>query len=149
MVRKISLKLLDFNIYNEEVYDEEEEISSEEEYEEIKDKRKFMIQVYGLNEKGESTSIIINDFEPFFYIKVGKEWDTRKKNIFLRDIKRNELKKYYSGSITHCSLVKHEDLYGFDNGEKYNFILMKFKNTIVMNKIKNLFYKNIETNEKK
>lgn len=148
MTKTISFKLLDFQIYNEEVYNEEEEISSEEEYQEIKDKREFMIQVYGLNEKGETYSVIINDFEPFFYIKVGNDWDTRKKNIFLRDIKK-ELKKYYWESITQCSLVKREDLYGFDNGKRYNFILMKFKNTIVMNKIKNLFYKNIEVNGKK
>ena len=52
----ISLRLVDFNIKN----DKEDE---------------FKIQMFGLNEDGETYSIIVKDFTPFFYVKVGKNWN--------------------------------------------------------------------------
>ena len=35
----------------------------------------FTIQMFGLNESGETCCIYINDYNPFFYIKVGDDWD--------------------------------------------------------------------------
>ena len=46
--------------------DDSDEINKDE----YKNNTKFTIQVFGRNEKGESVSVIINNFTPFFYIKV-------------------------------------------------------------------------------
>ena len=41
-------------------------------------------------------------------------------------------------------MVKKKKLYGFDAGKKYKFIYLKFKNSIVFNKVKNLWYEYIK-----
>ncbi len=141
-----SFRLLDFNIYNESI--EESSCDSDENENEIDidyhksstcDKKQFIIQVFGINEKGETFCLFINDYQPFFYIKVDEEWDFGKRDEFIAHIK-NKVGKYYQGSIGECKLIKKKKLYGFDGGKEHKFIKINFKNTIVMNKVKNYFY---------
>ena len=42
-----------------------------------------MIQMFGVNEKGETCSIIAEHFKPFFYVKVDDDWTQGKKLSFL------------------------------------------------------------------
>ena len=59
-----AFKLLEFKVMDLEKQDDEDE---DYEYETTKkDKKQFMIQMYGINEKGQSASIIIDNFKPFF-----------------------------------------------------------------------------------
>ncbi len=57
-------KLLDFKVQDILTTDEEEENKIKE----------FSIQMFGINEKGESFMIQIPDYHPHFYIKVGAHW---------------------------------------------------------------------------
>ena len=143
--------------------------------------KEFIIQMFGLNEKGETASITVQHFKPFFYVKVGDDWNNSTVNRFKKEIKIklavNELeskyKRWQKGAIksiyppfttenesleeytkqnkltyepynfkgiTDLLLVKRHKLYGFDNKKLYNFVAIQFKNTNVMNKIKNLWY---------
>ena len=138
-----SFKLLDFNIYDEV---EEHDSSSgsdggSEGYKQKKDEKQFKIQMFGINEKGETFCVFINDYEPFFYIKVGNDWGGDRKVEFLNHIKA-KIGKYFENSITDCKIIERNKLYGFDGGKKHKFVLLKFKNTSVMNKVKNLYYVN-------
>ena len=36
--------------------------------------KQFIIQMFGINEKGETASIYIDNYKPFFFIKVGDGW---------------------------------------------------------------------------
>ena len=112
-----------------------------EEYKYKKDEKRFKIQMFGINEKGETFCVFINDYEPFFYIKVGNDWGGERKLDFLNHIKV-KVGKYFENSITDCKIIERNKLYGFDAGKKHKFILLKFKNTSVMNKVKNLYYVN-------
>ena len=144
-----SFRLLDFNIYDEvEEYEEEEE--EEEEYEEEeervhykykKDEKQFKIQMFGINEKGETFCVFIKDYQPFFYIKVGDDWGGDRKMEFLNHLKA-KIGRYFENSITECKIIERNKLYGFDAGKKHKFILLKFKNTSAMNKVKNIYYIN-------
>ena len=125
-------KLLDFNLYNKKEEDAEEE------------EQHFMIQVFGINQKGESCSIIVKNFKPFFYIKVDDDWSTRTKDLFLQYIKR-EIGPYYAKSIHDCKIIKRKKLYGFDDGKEYKFIVIQFNNMQCFNKVKNLWYQKEET----
>ena len=49
--------------------------------------REFVIQMFGLNEKGETASITVRNFEPFFYIKVGDDWDNKTVEKFKKELK--------------------------------------------------------------
>jgi DNA polymerase elongation subunit (family B) len=141
-----SFKLLDFNIYDHAIKDDTSSDSEEDQYSKY-DNKKFTIQSFGINEKGETFCVFIQGFEPFFYIKVGDDWTIDKKLEFLSHIK-NKIGKYYENSITECKIIKRKKLYGFDAGKDYKFVLLKFKNTIAMNKVKNLYYKSSKTGRK-
>jgi len=137
-----SFRLLDFNIYDEvEQQDTSSDSENGEEYKYKKDEKRFKIQMFGINEKGETFCVFINDYEPFFYIKVGNDWGGERKLDFLNHIKV-KVGKYFENSITDCKIIERNKLYGFDAGKKHKFILLKFKNTSVMNKVKNLYYVN-------
>ena len=47
---------------------------------------------------------------------------------------------YYEKSIVSCKIIERKKLYGFDAMKNHRFILMKFKNTSAMHKIKNFWY---------
>jgi len=104
-----------------------------------KDKSIFMIQMFGLNEKGETCSIQVEDFKPFFYVMVNDKWNTYTKECFLNHIK-TKIGKYYQDSITECIIIKRKKLYGFDGGKEHKFIKFEFKSIAAYNKVKNLWY---------
>ena len=106
------------------------------------DKNKFIVQMFGINEKGEQASIFAEGFQPFFYLKVDETWDVQKKQMFYSHIK-SKITKYYAKSITECILVNRRKLYGFDNCKKHRFIKLTFANVPVFNKVKNWWFRDI------
>jgi DNA polymerase elongation subunit (family B) len=111
------------------------------------DVNEFRIQMFGLNEQGETCSIFVDDYHPFFYVKVADHWTNATKSAFIRDIKKNLKSRYYENSILaeKCEIVEKRKLYGFDGGKNHKFVLLVFKNTTVMNRVKNLWYCDIFT----
>ena len=111
------------------------------------DANEFRIQMFGINEQGETCSIFVDDYHPFFYVKVGEHWTNTTKSAFIRDIKNNLKSKYYENSILadKCEIVEKRKLYGFDGGKNHKFVLIVFKNTTVMNRVKNLWFHDIYT----
>ena len=111
------------------------------------DNKQFQIQMFGINEQGETCSIFVDDYMPFFYVKVGPNWTNATKSAFIRDIKKNLKSKYYENSLIaeKCEIVEKRKLYGFDGGKNHKFVLLVFKNTTVMNRVKNMWYYDIIT----
>ena len=137
-------KLIDFTVmsdfpslwYGDGMEDEDGGYDEEETH---KKKPVFIIQMFGINEKRETASIFVTTFQPFFYLKVGDNWDNAKKNEFLTFIKK-QIGFYYQNDIIHFEYVRHKKLYGFDGGVNHNFIIIRFNNTQCFNKVKNLWY---------
>ena len=48
--------------------------SDEEDEEEYKNSSQFTIRIFGRTSEGESVSVLVTDFIPFFYIKVYDSW---------------------------------------------------------------------------
>ena len=144
-VKEQTVKLLDFNIYDENsdrsvtdtTSSSDSELSGGYKYKQ--DEKRFVIQIFGINESGETFCIFVNDYKPFFYVKVDDSWNQDKKIEFLNHIK-TKVGKYYENSICECKLIKRKKLYGFDGGKEHKFVLLKFNNTIALNKVKNLYY---------
>ena len=134
-----SFRLLDFNIYDEVVEKDTSSGSESGEYHGRQDMKRFTIQMYGINEIGETFCLFVRDYKPFFYIKVDDSWGLDKKVEFLNHIK-SKIGKYYENSICECKIIKRRKLYGFDGGKEHKFVLLKFTNTVAMNKVKNLYY---------
>jgi len=113
--------------------------SDEEMYKKsYKDELNFVIQMFGINEKGETCSIFIQDFQPFFYVSVGDNWTEYNAKCLLTEI-RKKIPKNFSDSVIDAQLVDCHKLYGFSAGNKYKFAKLVFKNTIVMRKVRNLW----------
>ena len=129
-----AFRLYDFNVYNER-----NDNSSDEDGGVRKDSTTFQIQMFGINEKGESCSIMAENYKPFFYVKVGDDWDNAEKNAFLIFIK-GKVGKYYEDSISACELINRKKLYGFDGGKEHKFIQLTFNSLSCFNKTKNIWY---------
>ena len=58
-------------------YDIRDEYNKEtgEEYVPGKDNKKFIVQMFGIDENGKTACIFVRGFDPFFYVKVGNDWD--------------------------------------------------------------------------
>ncbi len=123
-----------FRLFDFHVYDESPPVDEESEEGARREPPKFMIQMFGVNETGETCSIVINDYKPFFYAKVSDRWTDIDAGALHR-----ELLKVSSG-ITSCELVQHKKLYGFSAGKEHKFVKISFRNTYAFNTIKRLWY---------
>lgn len=132
-------RIFDFNVYNEKISSSDDSGSSDDETNKYKDSTTFVIQMFGVNEKGETSSIIAQDYRPFFYVLVNDSWTIKIKDDFLTHIK-NKIGKYYENSITECIIIKRKKLYGFDGGKEHKFIKFEFASMSAFNKVKNLWY---------
>jgi DNA polymerase elongation subunit (family B) len=106
-----------------------------------KDKKCFVIQMFGINERGETCCIIVCNYEPFFYVKVPETWGFDAKARFIAELKK-AVGKFSEDSILadECKLIRRKALYGFDGGKDHKFLLLKFKNMATMTRVKNLWY---------
>ena len=137
---KPQVRVYDFNY---------QDIEREEEYQEEDEEGKkkfgcdkiFRVQMFGMDEKGKDYSFMIDDFKPFFYIKIPDNWIIPIKNNFVKYLKES-LGKYYQNSLleNECKMIKRKDLYGFDNDKDYKFIIVRFDCIKALNRAKNLWY---------
>ena len=135
---KTTFRLFDFQALNtvDHYYDNE---NVEGRGTKNQDNKKFLVKMFGMDEKGKTYCVFVKDFEPFFYILVPDNWKKIDALNFKSYIK-NELGEYYENSVTFCKLIKRKKLYGFDNFKDYNFVQLGFKNVSVLNKVKKLWY---------
>ena len=130
-------KLFDFDIKDD--YDKNME------YVPGKDNKRFIVQMFGIDEEGKTASIFVRGFDPFFYVKVGDDWTNGDMMELINHIKK-EVGSYYEDSLYKWQIVKRHKLYGFDNKKLHTFVQLKFKNMPALNKAKNLWYKDTTTN---
>jgi len=100
----------------------------------------FTIQIFGLNESGQTCCLFINDYNPFFYIKVSDRWDNNTAEEFVQYLREHPSMKYFKTGILSVKMVEHKALYGFTGGKTFKFILLTFQNIRTMNKVKNMWY---------
>ena len=86
-----SFRLFYFDITNDSIEEGEEDEGGKRKR---TDNKQFMVQMYGINERGETCSITVEDFEPFFYVKVGDDWTSGKMHALLSEIK-SSIGDYY------------------------------------------------------
>ena len=138
-----SFRLLDFNVYD--VMTKQDNNNSDEEHNESdgsndSDKQnEFVVQMFGIDEKGKTCCIFVKGYKPFFYAKIPDNWGKTDVSLF-EDELRNKLGKYLASDLISVSIVKKKKLYGFDAGTKHNFVLIRFANTISFNRAKYLWY---------
>ncbi len=136
-----AFRLIDFHFYDDST---KGSIESDSTSESDGDKSKkfwdanFVIQMFGINEKGETCCLYVNDYKPFFYVKVGKNWDQYQANM-LKQFLSQKVSNYYSKGLLECKIVEHYKLYGFSGGNKSKFVMLTFDSISSMNKYKYLW----------
>ena len=132
-----TFRLIDFHIY-----DQTADGSSSEESDQSSsfEPSNFVIQMFGVNEKGETCSLYVDDYRPFFFAKVDDHWTQQTVDAFMRVVSGKREMKYHAKSIEKAFLVDYHKLYGFSGGKKHKFIQFVFKNVAAMNKMKGLWY---------
>ena len=140
-IRK-SFRLFDFHFYDKKI----DFSSTEEEDTDEPEEPQFIIQMFGVNEQGETCSLYINDYEPFFYIKIGDYWTEPVIESVLQDILKPVSKKHRP---KYTEIVDSHKLYGFSAGKKHKFVKMVFTTMMSMNKVKNLWFKYDDEGERK
>ena len=111
-------KLYDFNVIDKI-------IETDEPY---TDNKQFIIQAFAKHNNGETILFHIEDFHPFFYVKIPDDWASMMKRKVVNKFKK-EMGSYYEHSIIEheCTLEHHKKLYGFDGGRLYKFVKLVFK----------------------
>jgi DNA polymerase elongation subunit (family B) len=98
----------------------------------------FIIEIFGINEKGETVYIKINDFKPFFYILVDETWTSKTIEKF---IKRNiEPTVKNACSLVKGELCEYNKLYWFSGDKKSKFLRLSFNNISTYYKTRNIWY---------
>lgn len=135
-----SFRLIEFNVYDSEIA-----LENSEEGNAMWDNKEFIVQMFGINETGETVSIIVDGFKPFFYVLVDDTWNDATKSLFINNIKE-KIGPYYEDSIISSRLIQKKKLYGFDAGKTHTFVSLEFKNMRSLNCVKKLWF--IDTNIK-
>ena len=82
------------------------------------------------------------------FILIDKKWTHGNLILLINEIK-SKIGKKYAESITDFKIVEYKKMYGFTAEDKDKFAKLTFKNTEVMNRVKNLWYSYKENNERK
>ncbi len=121
-----------FKLFEYDVQDEYIKSDSQD-YVKGKDNKNFLVQMYGIDASGKTACIFVRGFDPFFYVKVGDDWNNADVAGFTEFITK-EMGTYFEDSLVKARLIKRQKLYGFDNKKLHTFIQFKFKNTMALNK---------------
>ena len=128
----MDIRLIDFH-----VFDSSDEDSSDDSSDGGGDGSKFTIQMFGMDEEGKTYTLFVENFKPFFYVRVRLKWSYADKIGFVNVLK----KKVGKNGIHLAKFVLKKKLYGFDAGQKYKFIALQFNNMKAFRKASKMWYK--------
>ena len=86
--------------------------------------RHFRIQMFGINTEGETCAIFVDDFEPFFYVKLPLHWRPDHALEWFENIKKQC--KYVTKEILSCKIERHSQLYDFTASTDFLFAKCTF-----------------------
>lgn len=106
---------VDYEILDDEGNDEDKE-----------ENKVYHIYLFGVDAEGRSVCLDVENFTPYFYVKVPDNWsqlDVKKLEGSLRRMLWKQSKHLMS-----CKLFKRKDAYGFNAGREFNFVRLVFNN---------------------
>ena len=121
---------------------------------EDEDERNFVIKMFGVTENGNSVSVNVNGFQPFFYITCTTKSDLNPyeiqclknaiSNSFERQLKSEYMDESLFGKVIHSfdiTPVYKKSMWGFTNNEKKQYLKFQFDNVTTMYKVKNMLWR--------
>ena len=114
----------------------------------IPGQKSFRIQMFGINEKGETCALFVDDFQPFFYVKLPPNWRAQDVDTWFNETKKS-CGKYYEKDCLSVHMEKHSKLYEFTADTSYEFAKCVFRNMRAFNQFKKKLQKHMPTYESK
>ena len=110
----------------------------------------FRIQMFGINEIGETCALFVDDFQPFFYVKLPPKWRVQDVDSWFLETKKS-CGKYYEKDCLSVHMEKHSKLYEFTADTSYDFAKCVFRNMRAFNQFKKkvCYQKSMPTYESK
>ena len=146
-----SFRLIDFHFQDNvkrdssssEDDDDEDEDSVEKGYGKKGEKpqrKEFVIQMFGVNENKETCCLFVRNYNPFFYVQVGQDWNQFNADSLMTHLK-SKVNPSMEKDILKISLIERGPLYGFAAGKQAKFVEISFRNMSAFNAVKGLWYK--------
>ena len=109
------------------INDDDDDENENENQKKKNKKRRLVLRGHGITSEGNSISIHIFNFKPYFYIKLPQNWDERIFRTF-KNACMNQIPEYQHDGLVDIKMVKRKDFYGFTNNKLFKFGLFIFKN---------------------
>lgn len=144
----MDVQILDWRAKDVEVnsLDSEDESDSDSDDAATSNPKKYCIQGFGINMKGESVCVHINDFTPYFYIKPPSSLSAREFESLKRLI-TEQMGEKFAKDIKSVKLMHKKDMWGFNNDAKFQFVRIVCTNLMAMKICANKFVRTIRTDQ--
>jgi DNA polymerase elongation subunit (family B) len=86
---------------------------------------KFIVKAFCIDDKGETIVLNIQDFKPFYYIKVPNHWQQVQGSMFVRALKK-KVKEWCTDTLVDWKLLNAKPLYGFTANDKFRYMRLTF-----------------------
>jgi len=116
---KIVFQITDWGYFHEE-----------EEMDEIQIK-KYCIQIYGTTKEGKKVYVRVDDFTPYFYVEIPRDWQKRRLDQFMDGLKtlvHRDEKNPLRNSLKSYDTVNKHKFTEFTNYKKFKFLRLIFYN---------------------
>jgi DNA polymerase elongation subunit (family B) len=137
---KFIFQSLEWTGYDKCDDEENSDCSSDEEvdYEQRYKDGRYLIRIYGVTAKSNSVCLSIDDFTPYFFVKIPQYWKNDEIRRLVNYVKFSIAAKY-KGSIKSADIVERKEFYGFTNNKKFKFVRFVFQSQGCMRAVARVF----------
>lgn len=122
----------DLVVDSEKSSDESDDDEEREKGTYMKSNRKYTIKSFGIDENGNSISVTITDFNPYFFVKPRRKRVTTELVDKLKKYIISTLSPYMVDDFVGVSVVTKKEMWGFTNNDQFKYIKLKFKSLMCM-----------------
>jgi len=89
-------------------------------------RKNFRIQMFGINENGETIALFVDNFQPFFYVKLPDGWTQNHCENWFTQVKYR-CPEYLQKDCLYADMETHSKLYDFTANTSYKFAKCVFR----------------------
>jgi len=89
------------------------------------DDKKYVIRFFGRTNTGASVTVTVNNFFPYFFIKIPRSWSSTQVKKLINGMKL--MSKDHGRYIYDYQATEWKEFYGFKAEQKFNFLMVRFQ----------------------
>jgi DNA polymerase elongation subunit (family B) len=120
----------EWSSYNKDDDDEDDNIEDDNANNNIITNGSYKIKIYGRTESGESITVEVDKFYPYFYVKIPENWTLANAVVLINYFKLKINSKSAIKGLKSFEIVEKKDSYGFNADKIFKFLKLVFKDTV-------------------